>query len=104
MSSSISEGSSSILVKDEELRNGWDSVFIDFLDKEGFHTWGRKGYYVGITWIYVNLNTKTYAFRLPGIPITQPIGMHAVTKKEFMDIYNIYKKYIGLGPLEMEKK
>ena len=86
-------GSSSFLVKDCELRAGWESQFISFLNNEGFRTWGRKGHYIGINWIYINLNNKRYAFGLPGISITVPIGDHAITKEEFMIIYDIYKKY-----------
>ena len=94
-------GSSSFLVKDCELRAGWESQFISFLNNEGFRTWGRKGHYIGINWIYINLNNKRYAFGLPGISITVPIGDHAITKEEFMIIYDIYKKYDKEHPLKM---
>lgn len=44
----ISFGSSAFLIKDDELKKGWDSNFILFLKNEGFKTWGRKGYFDGI--------------------------------------------------------
>ena len=97
----MSYGSSSFLIKDYELRAGWESEFIAFLNNEGFCSWGKKGYYTGIDWIYVNLNNKRYAFGLPGIPITKPVGEHAITREEFMIIYDIYKKYDIEHPLKM---
>ena len=100
MSYSMSEGSSSILVKDDSLLEGWEADFIKYLDSEGFENWGKKGYFSGINWIYVNLNNKKFAFGIPGIPITTPVGNHAITIEEFKTIYNIYKKYDGKEPLE----
>lgn len=52
----------------------------------------RKGYYNDIDWIYVNINNKRYAFGVPGIAITEPVGKHVITIKEFKIIYVIYKK------------
>ena len=46
---------------------------------------------------YINLNNKRYAFGLPGISITRPVGEHAITKEEFMLIYDIYKKGYSFG-------
>lgn len=100
-SNRISYGSSAFLIKDNELKKGWDSTFISFLEKEGFKTWGKKGYFTGINWIYVNIINKIYAFGIPGVGITTPVGNHAITKKEFMKIYNIYKKYDKEHPLKM---
>ena len=98
----ISFGSSAFIIKDDELKKGWDSNFILFLKNEGFKTWGRKGYFDGINWIYVNLNNKIYAFGIPGVAITTPVGNHAITKEEFMKIYDIYKKYNQEHPLKMD--
>lgn len=62
----------------------------------GFVTRGLShGWYEGVHWIYVNLNSKLYAPGMPGIPITTALGHHAVTIEEFKTIYNIYKKYEG---------
>ena len=97
----MSEGSSSFLIKDDELLNGWYSSFVEFLKNEGFHTWGRKGYFDKVNWIYINLNTMKFAFGIPGVAITEPIGKHAITKEEFIQIYNIYKKYDKEHPLKM---
>ena len=101
MSYSMSEGSSSFLIKDDSLLESWESDFIKYLDSEGFENWGKKGYFSGINWIYVNLNNKKFAFGIPGIPITTPVGNHAITIEEFKTIYNIYKKYDGKEPLEL---
>ena len=95
------EGSSSFLIKDEELKRGYDSAFVSLLQSYGFNGWGRKGYYLGIDWIYVNINTKKYAFGIPGVAITEPIGNHAITIEEFLTIFDIYLKYNGLEPLKM---
>ena len=69
-SNRISSGSSAFLIKDDELKKGWYSNFIAFLEKEGFNSQGRKGHFPGINWIYVNLNSKIYAFGYVK-PITQ---------------------------------
>ncbi len=100
-SNRISSGSSAFLIKDDELKKGWYSNFIAFLEKEGFNSWGRKGHFPGINWIYVNLNSKIYAFGIPGVGLTIPVGNHAITKSEFVQIYNIYKKYDTNHPLKM---
>ena len=56
----ISFGSSAFLIKDDELKKGWD------------------------------------------YNITTPVGNHAITKEEFMKIYDIYKKYNQEHPLKMD--
>ena len=104
MTNNISEGSSSFLIKDEDLLLGWESNIIKYLKSEGFVSWGKKGYYDGINWIYININNKLFAFGMPGIPITTPVGNHAITFEEFLNIYEIYKKYDINHPLKMVKK
>lgn len=98
----MSQGSSTFLIKDEELKKGYESPFVKVLHSEGFKTWGVKGYYDGIDWIYVNINNKRYAFGIPGVAITEPVGEHAITIEEFLIIYDIYKKYDSEYPLNME--
>lgn len=102
MNNYISQGSSSFLIKSEELKKGYESSFVEFLHNEGFKTWRRKGYYSGIDWIYVNINNKRYAFGLPGIAVAEPVGNHAITIDEFKTIYDIYKKYNPEYPLKMD--
>lgn len=97
---SISFGSAAVLVYDKSLQEGYDSEFYNWLKENGFMWWGKKGFFKGCPWIYVNLNNKIYAFGMPGIPITQEFGNHAVTIEEFMTIYNIFEKYRGKKPLE----
>lgn len=102
MENYMSQGSSSFLIKDEELKRGYESSFVKFLHSEGFKTCGRKGYYSGIDWIYVNINNKRYAFGVPGVAVTEPVGEHAITIEEFRVVYEIYKKYDSEQPLNME--
>ncbi len=97
----ISTGTACVLVKDESLFDGANSSIYKWLRKEGFISWGRKGFYSGVNWIYINLTSKVYAAGMPGIPVTSVIGDHAITFDEFIVIYNIYKKYCGLDPLRM---
>ena len=51
----ISTGASCFLIKDESLKQGWQSHIYDWLKAEGFITWGRKGTF-NTDWIYT---TKT---------------------------------------------
>ena len=80
---------------------GYNSLFVEFLHNEVYKKrltikrGGRKegkGYYNDIDWIYVNINNKRYAFGIPGIAITEQVGKHVITIKEFKIIYVIYKK------------
>ena len=97
---SIGEGSSSILVKDDSLKE-MDGEFITWLHEEGFQPWQyNKGSLCG--WIWVNITNKLYAKGKPGIKVTSSLGEHAITADEFKTIWNIYKKYEGLEPLKME--
>ena len=90
----INQGhSESFLVCDKSFKN-MDDVFFDWLQSEGFkHAW-YKGHY-GCDWIYINITKRQFAYGMPGIAITTPIGNHAITREEFMTIYNIYKQYEG---------
>ena len=100
---SISGGTACFLVKDKSLFEGWDSFVYEWLRREGFASWGRKGDYSCVDWVYVNVNSKVFAPGMPGIRVTSEIGNHAITFDEFLMIYNIFKKYEGLGPLEMSE-
>lgn len=100
MSREISDGTAAILVYDKSLENNADAPFYKWLENEGFTIWEHsKGTYSGVSWIYVNINSKTFARGIPGIPVTKEFGNHAVTIDEFKTIYNIYKKYSGKPPL-----
>lgn len=72
-----------------------DAPFFEWLRNEGFKFIGYHGNYGICPWAYVNITRKGYAYAIPGISLAQPIGNHAITIKEFMTIYNIYKKYDG---------
>lgn len=91
---SISDGTGAILVKDISLKGNPSADFMKYLRNEGFKMWSKsKGSYDGVDWVYVNLNSKRYAYGMPGIPVTNPFGNHAVTIDEFKVIYEIYRKY-----------
>ena len=99
----ISSGNSCILVRDDSLLDGWKSPIYSWLKEEGFTSWGRKGVYSGVDWVYINLTSKIFAPGMPGIPITSVIGNHAITLDEFKTIYYIFKNYEGLEHLRMSK-
>lgn len=44
-----------------------------------------------------------YAPGMPGMKLATPLFNHAITVYEFLTIWDIFSKYQGLGPLEMEK-
>ena len=97
----MSDGTAALIVFEENLRDNKD--FFDWLKEEGFKTWiCSKGWYDGVCWIYVNIDSKLYARGIPGIPITRAFGRHAVTVDEFKLIYGIFKKYEKLPPLRFE--
>ena len=97
----INGGSSCLLVKDQSLLDGWEAPIYKWLKEEGFVTWGKKGVFSGVDWIYINLETKIFAPGMPGVPLASVFGNHAITLEEFMTMYDIYKKYEGLAPLKM---
>jgi hypothetical protein len=92
MENYMSYGNGTIGIKDKDIYQNWNSKFIAYLKQEGFKTWGRKGYYCGNI-IYVNLNSKRYAFSVPGVKITEPLAYKYISIKDFKKIYKIYKKY-----------
>ncbi|MBR4272815.1 MAG: hypothetical protein IKQ30_08255 [Bacteroidales bacterium] len=90
------------LVQDDSLCD-MDAPFYKWLDKNHFkHAW-YKGHYSSCDWVFINITNKLYAYGMPGIEIIKPIGNHAITIDEFMQIYNIYEKYKGLSTLEFEE-
>ena len=97
----ISTGASCCLIKDESLKQGWQSHIYDWLKAEGFITWGRKGTF-NTDWIYINIYSKVYAPGVPGVGVATVVGDHAITFEEFQTIYNIFKKYEGLSVLRMD--
>ena len=100
----IGSGTSCFLVKDESLKLEWRAPLYEWLRNEGFVSWGRKGTFLGVDWIYINITSKVFAPGMPGVGITRVIANHAITLDEFMTIYNIYKKYDGLDPLRMTEE
>ena len=90
------------LVKDPSLSD-MDAPFYKWLDNNHFqHAW-HKGHYDSCPWVFINITHKLYAYGMPGVEIIKPIGNHAITIDEFMQIYNIYDKYKGLNALDFEE-
>lgn len=91
----ISSGTACFLIKDDSLKT-WEGEFWEYLKKEGFSSWGKKGNW-GCDWAYVNVNSKLYAPGMPGIPITQPIvskyPQNALSIDEFKTIWEILKRH-----------
>lgn len=79
------------LVCDKSLENT-DAPFLQWLRSEGFVIGDPHGNF-GCWWIHVNITRKMYAYGMPGVSITRPIGNHAITINDFKTIYQIYKKY-----------
>ena len=100
--SSIGSGTACILVKDSSLKNSvGDAPFYAWLKQNGFTKWQiGHGYYNGIDWVFVNLNSKLFNPGMPGIKLTEPICDHAITIEEFKTIYAIFDKYKGKSILE----
>ena len=98
----LNENSSCFLIKDERVKEKWDSNPIyKFLKEEGFQY--AKGYKCieGIDWLYVNIYSKVFAKGRPCIAYAPVVGDHAITFDEFVVIYNIFKKYEGYSVLRM---
>ncbi|MEG0914065.1 MAG: hypothetical protein RSC86_04015 [Oscillospiraceae bacterium] len=85
--------SEAFLVCDKSL-GAMDAPFYQWLRSEGFSFGGYHGCY-GCFWAYINITRKQYAYGMPGVGLAQPIGNHAITIEEFMQIYTIYRKYDG---------
>ena len=89
----ISIGGACFLVKDKDLLKGVESEIAYWLKEEGFES--CKGWWTGVDWVYININSKTYMGGMPGISVTTPVGEHAITIEEFKAIYSVFKKYEG---------
>lgn len=97
---SISAGSSCFLVKDASFCSE-NAPFLAWLEMEGFRRAKLSvGSDHGITWFFINLNSKLYCRGKCGVRIAQVVADHAITTDEFITIYQIYKKYEGKRPLE----
>lgn len=78
---------------------GCESEFWKYMSQEKF----KFEFGGGCPWVFVNINKKTYKKGKAGICFGPVFGDHAVTVEEFKTIWEIYKKYEGLNPLEFEK-
>ena len=97
----LSKSNACFLVKDHSLLDPNTSPVYHWLRDEGFVSWGVKGWFDGVDWVYVNLSSKVYAPGMPGIPLAKAVGNHVITFDEFLQIYDIFKKYDGLDVMQM---
>lgn len=92
------------LVHDETIKNlGVEKAcdFYNWLKNEGFTRSDKSnGFWTGVGWLYLNINSKQYVAGMPGVKRFDPIGNHAITIDEFKTIYKIYRKYEGKPLLE----
>lgn len=98
-----SSGTACILVKESGLDDR-SHPFWNWLDEHGFHHWGRHGHYLGVDWVFINLNSMIYAPGMPGISIAESIRHHAICADEFKTIWAIFEKYEGLELLVMTQE
>lgn len=89
------------LVKDNLLKSNIDNEFMVFLRDEKFTAKENWSSYYGVEWVFVNINTKQYAYGKPGVACGSMVGNHAITIEEFHTIYNIYRKYEDKKLMEM---
>ncbi len=86
------------LVYENRRYNDVEKSFSSFLRKEGFdYIMGG-----GCPWYFVDITHKSFIPGKPGIKFGRVVGEHAITVKEFKQIYAIYKKYEGKNPLVMK--
>ncbi len=83
------------LVYDPSLERA-DAPFFRQLRQEGYEPGDSRGCF-GCPWCYAHLSQKRFAYGMPGVAVTRPIGGHAITLEEFWTIYEIYRKYQGEG-------
>ena len=100
----ISTGTACFLVKDGSLHEKYHAPFYTWLQDQGYTLWpGSRGYSEQTDWVYVNLNSRLFCPGIPGIPVTQPVGGHAITTCEFKAIHTLFAKYSHLPPLAMSE-
>lgn len=103
MNKKINSSNCTFLVKDDSMKNGGTCDFVKWLRTENYSSWGCKGWYGDVNWIFINISTMVYAPGVPGANIAGVIGDHSITIDEFKLIHNIFKKYKGLDMLRMNK-
>jgi len=91
------------LIRDSSLTD-INAPFLCWLRENGFRLAWHKGHYDNCPWVFVNITHRLYAYGMPGVKITTPVGNHAITVEEFFTIYNIYDKYSNGNLWSQEKK
>lgn len=89
------------LVRSSELKD-LNAPFFSWLIKNGFKVYSQgHGHYNSADWVYIDIEQKQYCYGKPGVNVMGYCGNHAITITEFLKIYDIFKSYEGLNPLEM---
>ena len=83
-------GPLAILIQDDRLASG-ESEIPAMLQKDGFREWRKGGLPIVRSFLYVNLNTKSYAYGRCGVSVTEILGGKAISCDEFMQIYRMYR-------------
>ena len=100
----IGTGGSCFLIKDKRLLTDYVSPVYKWLWDHDFVASGKKGVLQGVDWVFVNLYSKVFSHSLSGRTATSIVCNHAVSFEEFEVIYNIFKKYEGLGVMNMTEE
>ena len=95
----ISAGGSCFLIKDESLLKGWGSPVYRWLYDNGFVSWGTKGVYKGVDWVFVNPYSKVFAPGLRGAAEGSWYQRHSRGIKLGRDYPEdvLLRRYDGLG-------
>ncbi len=84
----LNQDSSAFCVIDKEQRGNPHTAFTNWLEEKGYRFSHKKGWF-GCEWLFVNVNTKVYAYGMPGVALANPVGNTKITINEFKIIYNI---------------
>jgi len=86
----ISRYGPAYLIRDKSLSD-IHAPFYEWIRSEGFeHAW-YKGHYDSCPWCFINIEEKLFAYGMPGVGITKPIGGKAISINEFKRIYEKYQ-------------
>ncbi|MBO4472442.1 MAG: bifunctional (p)ppGpp synthetase/guanosine-3',5'-bis(diphosphate) 3'-pyrophosphohydrolase [Clostridia bacterium] len=83
-------GKEAFLIQDDRLKSP-SFPLVKMLREDGFREWSLGTSPRVKSFLYVNLNTKTYSYGRNGLPVTGIIGGKAISADEFLQLYKIYR-------------
>lgn len=83
-------GDEAFLIQDDRLKSPAFPL-VKQLREDGFREWSLGNSPRVKSFLYVNLNTKTYSYGRSGVPVTGLIGGRAISADDFLRIYKIYR-------------